>query len=262
MANHYQPSAVLRDNAKGFLNGKYRGTTLLTIFIAGVSYAAAMLMVNLNSIITAGFLRSGAVSFSATMAMYIIRLLLSAALSVVLSVFSFGTSIYYLKLGTGQTARLADAFYGYKENFSRNIIITLAVNGPMLLFEMISTFLQQLYSDYGNVRFLIAAIVFTLIGLVVTVYVEMSLEIVFFIIADFPDYTAKQALSAAWNKMNGHRVRLFKLFLSLIPYYLLAVLSFGIGLIWVIPFSLESVAQFYLDLMNPKKVSGEWERTV
>ena len=47
-----------------------------------------------------------------------------------------------------------------------------------------------------------------------------------------------------------------------IPYFILGVLSFGIGLLWVYPLVQESYAQFYLDLMRPKKVSDEWERTV
>ena len=57
-------------------------------------------------------------------------------------------------------------------------------------------------------------------------------------------------------------MRLFLLELSFIPYVLLALLSFGLGILWVYPYIQESIAQFYLDLMNPKTVSGEWERTV
>ena len=84
----------------------------------------------------------------------------------------------------------------------------------------------------------------------------------FYLLVDFPELSASEALKSSWEKMNGHRMRLFLLEISFIPYILLSLLSLGIGMLWVYPYIQESFAQFYLDLMNPKTVTGEWERTV
>ena len=74
---------------------------------------------------------------------------------------------------------------------------------------------------------------------------------------DFPDYTVKQLLRSSMQIMNGHKGRLFYLQVSFIPLTMLAVLTCGIGMLWLGPYMQTTYACFFLDLMNPKKVPAE-----
>ena len=262
MANHYQPSAVLRDNAKGFLNGNYRGTTLVTITFALFNYLSGMLLMNFDGIVEKILYRAGKVSVGAALTSFTISYHLNAVLAAFVGVFTIGSALYYLKIGVGKRPHLSDVFSGYRENFSRNLGVSVFVTLPTILVVYPSSLFEQLYSYTKDVKFLIGALVSSAVALVVAVFVEVSIGLAPFLIADFPELSASEAVKKIWNKMNGHRFRLFKLYLSFVPYVLLAVLSLGIGFLWVQPLIQESLAQFYLDLMNPKKVTGEWERTV
>ncbi len=60
--------------------------------------------------------------------------------------------------------------------------------------------------------------------------------------------------------MNGNKIRLFMLYLSFVPSFLLSASSLcGISLIWVIPYMSMAETNFYLDLMSVrnKSVAGQ-----
>lgn len=69
-----------------------------------------------------------------------------------------------------------------------------------------------------------------------------------FILNDHPELSAWEASRRSEEMMRGHKWRLFCLELSFIGWYLLAILTFGIGLLWLIPYVTTSLAAFYNDL--------------
>ena len=78
----------------------------------------------------------------------------------------------------------------------------------------------------------------------------MHFSQVYYIMLDFPDYSTRQIIRTSKQIMRGNKFRLFYITVSLLPYYLLAVLSCGIALLWVVPFHKATLANFYLDLMH------------
>ena len=48
--------------------------------------------------------------------------------------------------------------------------------------------------------------------------------------------------------MDGHKMDLFLLILSFIGWFLLSILTLGIGLLWLIPYMYTSIAHFYEQL--------------
>lgn len=50
--------------------------------------------------------------------------------------------------------------------------------------------------------------------------------------------------------MDGHKWRLFCLHLSFIGWWLLCILTLGIGMLWLAPYIQNSTAAFYEDLKN------------
>lgn len=60
--------------------------------------------------------------------------------------------------------------------------------------------------------------------------------------------TATEAITKSRELMNGHKAELFVLDLSFIGWYLLGVITIGIGLLWVVPYYRQTRANFYRNL--------------
>ena len=68
-----------------------------------------------------------------------------------------------------------------------------------------------------------------------------------YIIMDEPELTARQAITRSCEIMQGRRWKLFCLSLSFIGWGILSILTFGIGILWLVPYMNASVAAFYED---------------
>ncbi len=66
-----------------------------------------------------------------------------------------------------------------------------------------------------------------------------------FIQRDNPDMTANECLQASMKLTNGHKADIFFLHLSFIGWYLLCLLTVGIGLIFLLPYVNMSMARMY-----------------
>ncbi len=69
-----------------------------------------------------------------------------------------------------------------------------------------------------------------------------------FILLDHPDYTVRECIRAATEMTRGHRMELFLLDLSLLPWNLLCILSAGILYIWKMPYIAAVYAGTYEEL--------------
>lgn len=79
-----------------------------------------------------------------------------------------------------------------------------------------------------------------------------------FLIADDPSLTGMDALNKSKEMMKGHKMRLFKLHLSFFGWYILSILTLGIGFIFLIPYIYTANAVFYNDLgYQSQKVIGD-----
>lgn len=69
-----------------------------------------------------------------------------------------------------------------------------------------------------------------------------------FILIDNPELTANEAIDRSRAMMRGHKFDLFWLLLSFIGWFILCMLTLGIGFFWLIPYTYTSVAGFYKDV--------------
>lgn len=69
-----------------------------------------------------------------------------------------------------------------------------------------------------------------------------------FILKDYPELSANEAINLSKKMMNGHKFDLFWLELSFIGWILLGILTLGIGYFWVLPYMYTSIAGFYEDV--------------
>ena len=67
---------------------------------------------------------------------------------------------------------------------------------------------------------------------------------------DYPEIGAREALKLSRELMKGHKKDLFVLQFTFIGWFILAILSCGIGLLWLIPYQTTAEVLFYQDLKD------------
>lgn len=248
MSKIYKPVAELRDRAKGFLNGKY-GIAIGAFLILGLLQYTVYSAVSMIETLFEGTASGN--TFGAAIAQYAISLVVEFIGAVVVGIISLGNVFFYLKMNCNLIPRVSDLFIGFRENAGRNVAVAFILALPQLLVDIPTVLVSIVYFRLGDAGLMVIMALVTLVTLIIFVVLELGLMPVPYIIHDFPDYTAKEAVAASFKKMRGNKARLFGLLLSFIPYYILGLLTFGIGLLWIYPLVEATKAQFYLDLMNP-----------
>lgn len=81
----------------------------------------------------------------------------------------------------------------------------------------------------------------------------LSYEMTEYILADYPELSASEAISRSKQMMEGNKGRLFCLQFSFIGWKILCIFTLGLGSIWLTPYIGAAKAAFY------REVSGEKE---
>lgn len=121
--------------------------------------------------------------------------------------------------------------------------------------------------DKGFVNALVAGLLRTifvflwaLLFIIPGIIKALAYSQVYHLLADNPDLEPMEALKKSEAMMDGHKSRLFGLYLSFIGWYILCILTFGIGFIFLSPYIQTSVTHFYLDLKGEdKKDKNIWD---
>jgi uncharacterized membrane protein len=93
-------------------------------------------------------------------------------------------------------------------------------------------------------------LLWTLLFIVPGIIKGLAYSLTPFIVKDNPQLLPNEAINLSMKMMKGHKFDLFYLYLSFIGWIFLAILTLGIGLLWVIPYMQASMAAFYLDVKN------------
>ena len=219
---NYLSSTSLKSQAKGQLLGKYG-------ILAG-TYAIHALCVSALSGITSLFLNPGSVIE------YIIYFAVSFLISIFSGLFSYGEAYIYLKTSCGQQSVLSDLFYGFKQTPDRIIRVAVLSLLPQ----------ETLLNGYGMLLFSLLTVVCAVIGMLLMLTYSQS----YYLLLDFPDCSAREALRKSRDMMKGSKGRLFYIDLTFVPLMLLCVLTCGIGLLWLMPYMQATKSNFYLDLVK------------
>lgn len=71
-----------------------------------------------------------------------------------------------------------------------------------------------------------------------------------YILKDYPELSANQAINLSRKMMKGHKLDLFILQLSFIGWGILTLFTAGIGTLWLMPYMMTAQAAFYQDIKN------------
>ena len=92
----------------------------------------------------------------------------------------------------------------------------------------------------------------TIFSGVISIMLSLLYAQAFYLLHDFPQYSARELLARSRRLMKGHKGRLFYIYVSFLPLILAAILSCGIGLLWLIPYMNATQTEFFLDLIQNK----------
>ena len=77
-----------------------------------------------------------------------------------------------------------------------------------------------------------------------------------FILEEYPELSANEAIDRSRAMMKGHKFDLFWLFLSFIGWLFLCFITLGLASLWVTPYMETAVAAFYEDVKADYEVNG------
>ena len=122
---------------------------------------------------------------------------------------------------------------------------------------------------YANTRFLVAGLLIMLISMILAIFtlgigaiiVNYMYSMVPYLLHDYPELTPREAMKISREMMSGQKWNLFVLDLTFIGWILLAILTAGIGMIFVEPYMSTTRAAYYEDLKSEKLVEETEEPT-
>lgn len=248
-------AAELKACARENLLGKY-AVIVLSVLLLGV----------IQSILSGAF-SSTITVYSGTL-QYIIYYFAMFIISVLYLFFEAGIDSMHLKASRNQVFQYSELLFAVRNSTNRFLTAGLILTAISFLWQIPFNLLMNYGIDYAlnwatamdimdfgtvgvpaaDVMLIIAVV--TLIGAVVSIVLSLSFALVMFFLIDNPQMTAKEAFAQSWRCMKGQRMRLLCLYLSFIGLYLLSILTFGIGILWVAPYLKQSVTVFYEDVTD------------
>ncbi|MCI6666299.1 MAG: DUF975 family protein [Lachnospiraceae bacterium] len=233
--------------------GKLAGATAIYGAVYGAVIMAALIVYTLN-LITKGVFAS-----IATMQMYldetvnspvymisfeVIILLIGA----VLSTLAVGIQHMCLKCARKEEVKLSDLLYVIKNNPDKVIIIYIIEQLLMILFALPAN-LISIYTDVeNNIAMFILSYVLLFASYIADIIIATLFSQALFLYIDNPSEKTLSCIEMSVQVMKKHIGKYVILLISFIPLYILASLSFGLFLIWVIPYKNTTLALFYMQL--------------
>ena len=129
-----------------------------------------------------------------------------------------GVILIYLNMAKGNQPDIGRMFDGFQ-----NV-------GPCVILFLLTKLFTFLWS-----------LLFFIPGIIKALSYSMGM----YILAEHPEMTATEALNESKRIMVGHKGELFVLYLSFIGWVLLAIPTFGLIYIWLIPYFRMTITNFY-----------------
>ncbi len=229
-------AAELKASARSYLQGRY--VQAIPVHLLFLILSGALTSVNLR--LSGG---RGALFLLAQAGILLVG-------SVLASLLHFGLSRFYMNFCCAFPYDAGDLFKGFSFRDDRPVKIALLLNLVMVGCELPAMILYAVYLSTGIIWFMPLASLALCVGLTVYTVYYLGMSQCFYLLLDFPDKKLDEIISMSRWLMKGRRFRLFYLYVSYIPLYLLALLSCGIGLIWVLPYAETSYVCFHLNLTS------------
>ena len=102
----------------------------------------------------------------------------------------------------------------------------------------------------------ILTVLWSLLFIIPGIIKSFSYAMTPFIIEEYPELTATEAIHRSRMMMRGYKFDLFWLLLSFIGWGILNIFTLGIGTLWLVPYMETSMAAFYGEVKNDYELNG------
>ncbi|MCL2293543.1 MAG: DUF975 family protein [Spirochaetes bacterium] len=158
-----------------------------------------------------------------------LEMLITIAVAVVSGPFALGWAGFYLKRVRGDGIAIGNIFDGFSRFFQ--------------------SFLAMFF-------FFLFTLLWSLLLIVPGIIKAIGYSMVFNILYDNPEMKPLEALKKSQTMMKGYKLKYFLLSLSFIGWFLLGLLTLGIGWLWITPYAYLSFANFYENLKRNQENTG------
>lgn len=241
-------SAELKRIARSHLQGHYGlsiGAFVISLLIASAATMIPSFIFPLLVIVVP--------TVAGRIAVLGIFFIIVAAISLILMVLYCGLIRLHLKFARGEQVSLSDLFYGFRARPHRIILASLlyfvlsfVCTIPGAIFSGITT-IVSIFSSFHAVLIFITVLL-SIAGCVVLIIVGLHFAMTFVLYIDRPDMGTIEAFRTSGRLMKGNKGRLFYISLSFIGWMLLGILTCYIGLLWIIPYMIQTITEFYRDI--------------
>lgn len=128
--------------------------------------------------------------------------------------------------------------------------VLILLNTACTLPFDICYFLLRSGKGFDAITMAILCIVLMVIGMCIYIPLSLGLSQAYYLLLDFPQYSAMELMKLSFRIMKGHKWELFCLQMSFLPLGFLCLLSFGIGTLWLVPYMNMTQTLYFLDLMQ------------
>lgn len=173
------------------------------------------------------------------------------ALTLVSSAFSAGGDALKLGMLSGSLSTCIEMLVIVPLGFALSMLfLGFARNGEEININALLEILKANYSRIVVFAVIYTALVF--LGIftfgILSIYVALCYAMVPYLLRDYPELTWREAMKLSRQMMDGHKLEYLWLQLSYIGWAILAILTLGIGLIFLTPWCSTSYALYYEDL--------------
>lgn len=187
----------------------------------------------------------------ATMVQTVTLYLAEFLIALVGSVLTIGQTRIHLSMARKQQYSKKELFYGFKNHTDHYIlyglIVTIATYIASIPYYVARSLFSQAGKDATAATFFLC-LGLALVTLLLQIVFQLEFELLYFVALENENLTTKEVLQKSHALLKGNRKKLFVLLLSFFGMDLLAMLSMGIGYLWLQPYQMQTMSNFYLDL--------------
>ena len=239
----------LKEQALATLKGKWGS-------FVGLTFLYILLYVLASSLTQFGTIFAGS-SFT-TLA--IVFTIIGAIVTILFVPMQYGYYIAHLNSSRQDLpADIGDLFCGYKRFV--DVFVTLLLQFLAIFVAMLPFIIFYVVMITKGL-FLTHTFLYSIIALLLMIpglILGLAYTMVPFILHDHPELHPAGVLAESRMMMRGHKWELFLLLLSFFGWMLLAVVTFGIGMLWLAPYMQMTITKYYEQLRTESEGVGEEE---
>lgn len=181
----------------------------------------------------------------------VIGSLLVSLVSVLLEV---GLCQIHLQIARKEKTSILEIFYPFKNRPDKFLgysvlimLVSMACTLPGTLVTLLSS--MALETSFAMIGLVLVGSILLGVGCVILLIFMLAWGLTPYILLDNPSMSVLKAMKLSSQLMKGNKCRLFTLYLSFLGWILFSLLTFGIALLWILPYINQTLAWFYLDFI-------------